>query len=187
MSYKLRLLIICFIVISGNFTSCSKEDVSDNFDTANLSVNLNSTSQTFANVYVDLKDVQLKVNNSTDDSSCWVSLIAINQGVYNTDDLTEANAFVLVDYLEIRSTPIYEIRLVFGDSNYMNLNNVLYNLDVTTLGSSIATNVTRTELKAGKSYKFNIELDLDASLSFSEAENMMVFNPQIYTAIHQIN
>ncbi len=92
----------------------------------------------------------------------------------------------MVDNFEIESTYIYEIRLVLGNNNFIDLNNTLHSLDVSTLGNATPSNLVRTELVKHRFYDFVIDIDIDESVSFNEDENMMVLNPKLYTEIRQI-
>ncbi len=85
----------------------------------------------------------------------------------------------------MKPTYIYEIRLVLGNTNFIDLNNTLYSLDVTNLGNSIPSNLVRLELVPNRFYDFVIDIDIDKSLSFNEDQNMMILDPELYTAITQ--
>jgi hypothetical protein len=170
------VLLICF-------TSCSKEDINE--DVTSITVELKSTSVNYDKVYLDVVDVQFKVMENGDVPNAWLSLNTINQGTFNACDLNEDSPLMLVDHLEIESTFIHEIRLVLGDNNFMDVNGLLMSLDVSHLGNAIPSNLIRTELESNRSYDFIIDINIDESISFNEAENMMVLNPKIYTAIRQ--
>lgn len=172
--YSLMLL-VCY-------TSCSKDDI--NADVTSISVKLKSTSENHDKVYLDVIDVQFKIMEDGHLPNAWLSLNTINQGTFNACDL-EDTALLLVDHLEIESTFIYEIRLVLGDNNFMDVNGLLMSLDVSRLGNAIPSNLVRTQLESNRSYDFVIDINIDESISFNEDENMMVLNPKIYTAIRQ--
>jgi hypothetical protein len=168
------------------FTSCVKDDVSEDSNLAAISVKLKSTAGELHKVYIEIQDVQLRVKDNFDTANAWLSLNAINKGTYNAYDLREGSELLLVDNFEIESTFIYEIRLVLGDNNFIDLNNTLHSLDVTNLGNSTPSNLVRTELVKHRLYDFVIDIDIDKSVSFNEDENMMVLNPKLYTEIRQI-
>ena len=84
--------------------------------------------------------MQLRVKEDDNASNAWISLNAINSGTYNIYDLNEDSELLLADNFEIESTHIYEIRLVLGDNNFIDLNNILYSLDVTDTGNSKPSN-----------------------------------------------
>lgn len=167
-------------------TSCSKDDINVNENVTSITVKLKSSNSVLNKVYINIEDVQLKIKEDESVSDAWLSLNAINQGTYNICDLKEDNPLLLVDDLEIDANFIYEIRLVLGDNNFMDINNVLHSLDVANYGNATPSNLISTQLDSKRRYDFVIDMDIDESVSFNEDENMMVLNPKLYTAIRQI-
>ncbi|MFC0603651.1 DUF4382 domain-containing protein [Winogradskyella pulchriflava] len=167
-------------------TSCSKDDINVNENVTSITVKLKSSNSVLNKVYINIEDVQLKIKEDESVSDAWLSLNAINQGTYNICDLKEDNPLLLVDDLEIDANFIYEIRLVLGDNNFIDINNVLHSLDVANYGNATPSNLISTQLDSKRRYDFVIDMDIDESVSFNEDENMMVLNPKLYTAIRQI-
>lgn len=167
-------------------TSCSKDDINVNENVTSITVKLKSSNSVLNKVYINIEDVQLKIKEDESVSDAWLSLNAINQGTYNICDLKEDNPLLLVDDLEIDANFIYEIRLVLGDNNFIDINNVLHSLDVANFGNATPSNLISTQLDSKRRYDFVIDMDIDESVSFNEDENMMVLNPKLYTAIRQI-
>ncbi len=178
--------ILFTLIILVCFTSCTKDDVSEGSNLAGITVKLKSTLGEYDKVYLDIEDVQLRISENTNATSAWVSLNAINSGTHNVCDLRVSSELVLVHNFEIESTFIYEIRLVLGDNNFIDLYNTLHSLDVSNLGNSRPSNLIRTELIKNQFYDFVIDIDIDESVSFNENENMMVLNPKLYTEIRQV-
>jgi hypothetical protein len=178
------LFIILIILVSS--TSCTEDDVNGDSNLVAVSVKLKSTIGELDKVYIEIEDVQLRVKNNDHTPNAWVSLNAINKGTYNACDLRGDSELLLVDNFEIESTYIYEIRLVLGDNNFIDLNNTLHSLDISNLGNATPSNLVRTELVKHRLYDFVIDIDIDESVSFNEDENMMVLNPKLYTEIRQV-
>ncbi len=178
--------IVFIISILACFTSCTKDDVNADSNLAFVSVKLKSTTGELDKVFIEIEDVQLRVKDNDNTTNAWVSLNAINTGTYNAYDLIEDSELLLVDNFEIESGYIYEIRLVLGDNNFIDLDDTLHSLDVSNLGNATPSNVVRKELVKHVFYDFVIDIDIDESVSFNEEENMMVLNPKIYTEIRQI-
>ena len=178
--------IVFIISILACFTSCTKDDVNADSNLASVSVKLKSTTGELDKVFIEIEDVQLRVKDNDNTTNAWVSLNAINTGTYNAYDLIEDSELLLVDNFEIESGYIYEIRLVLGDNNFIDLDDTLHSLDVSNLGNATPSNVVRKELVKHVFYDFVIDIDIDESVSFNEEENMMVLNPKIYTEIRQI-
>lgn len=174
-----------FVMITLCTTSCSKEDMRSGAEMSSITVNLKSTVGELDNVFIDIQNVQLRVKPDENEPNAWVSLQTMNQGTYNTNEISLGSELLLVNDFQINSTSIYEIRLVLGENNFINLNNVLHNLDVTDLGNSRPSNVLDTELKPNHFYDFIIDINVDRSINFNEAENMMILDPKLYTEIRQ--
>jgi hypothetical protein len=168
------------------FSSCTKDDINADSNLSAVSVKLRSSTGELDKVYIEIEDVQLRIKDKDNTSNAWLSLSAINKGTYNACDLREDSELLLVDNLKIGSGYIYEIRLVLGDNNFIDLEDTLHRLDVSNLGNASPSNLLRTELVKDRFYDFVIEIDIDKSVSFNEDENMMVLNPKIYTEIRQI-
>lgn len=173
-------------IVVAIFTSCTKDSTDGNHLLSSISLQLKSTSTNYNKVYLDIEDVEVRVKANTNAVDAWVSLNAINVGTYNVCDYTNSEMLLLVDYFEIIPTHIYEIRLVLGNNNFFDLNNVLHSIDVTTLGNAYPSNNIQIDLVANRFYDVTIDFDVDGSLSFNEELNMMVLDPKIYTAIKQI-
>ena len=169
------------ILILVSLTSCSKDEVSSNV--TSITVKLKSTTGELNNVFLDIADVEFRVGQ--DNANTWISLGAINHGAQEICSYNEETTLLLVDQIAIESTFVHEIRLVLGDNNFMNSNGLLVSLDVESLGNDTPSNLIKTELIPNRSYEFVIDVDIDNSISFNAEENMMVLNPQLYTAIRQ--
>ncbi|APY08284.1 hypothetical protein BWZ20_08220 [Winogradskyella sp. J14-2] len=166
-------------------SSCTKDDVEDNSKSTQITVNLKSSSQSQGKVYFDIQDIQIRIEENPNSTSSWKSLNTINQGVFNVSDLKVDNTLLLVDDFEFEATYVYEIRLVLGDNNFMDINNVLHSLDVETLGNATPSNLIEMQLHSKRRYDIVIDIDLDKSIFYNEDENMMILNPKLYTAIRQ--
>lgn len=179
-----KTLFILTVVLLA--TSCSKDDIQDNNQSTQITVKLKSSNQSLSKVYLDIEDIQIRTVENPDNTSSWKSLNTINQGVFNVSDFKEDNTLLLVDDFEVEATFVYEIRLVLGDNNFMDINNVLHSLDVTTLGNSKPSNLIATQLNSKRRYDMVIDIDLGESISYNQEENRMILNPKLYTAIRQI-
>lgn len=174
-----------FLILIIGFTSCSKDEVNTDAELSGITVKLKSTAGEFDKVFIDIKDVQLKVKEDDNASNAWLSLNTINKGTYNMFDLREDSALLLVNNFEMNSIYIYEIRLVLGENNFIDIDNTLHNLDITELGNSNPSNLIKMDLIPNRFYDITIDIDIDKSLSFDEDQNMMVLNPNLYTEIRQ--
>lgn len=172
-----------FLMLIFTATSCSKEDIEDNSKATHISVKLKSSNQSLSKVYLDIEDVEIRTAEKPNTTSSWKSLNTINQGVFNVSDLKEDKTLLLVDDFEVEATYVYEIRLVLGDNNFMDISNVLYSLD---LANATPSNLIETQLNPKRRYDMVIDIDLDKSLSYSQEAGVVVLSPKLYTAIRQI-
>jgi len=177
--------VIFTLVVLICFSSCSKDDINTDSEFSGVSVKLKSTVGTLDKVYIEVESVQLRVKENANAADAWITLNTINDGAQKTSDFIQDSELLLVDGFEVSSTHIYEIRLVLGENNFIDMNNVLYSLDVTESGNATPSNLVQTELLANRFYDFTIDIDIDESVSFNEDENMMVLNPKIYTELRQ--
>lgn len=177
--------IVLFITIMACFTSCTKDDLSSDSNFSGISVKLKSTTGELDKVFLEIEDVELKIKD-TNEASAWISLNAINKGNHNAYDLSADGELELVNNFEIEASNIYEIRLVLGNNNFLDLHGILHSLDVTYLGNATPSNLLNTKIIKQRFYEFVIHIDIDESIRFNEDENIMVLDPKLYTEIRQV-
>ncbi|MFD1017174.1 DUF4382 domain-containing protein [Winogradskyella rapida] len=172
------------LVVLISFSSCSKEELNSDGELSGISVSLKSSSALTSEVYLEIEAVQVRTGKDANSEASWVSLTDINAGTYNVSDLTDDLELTLVNESEMASGFIYEMRLVLGDNNFLNMNEVLVSLDV--VGDKTPSNVVETEFMANRFYDVIINLDLDEAISYDENTAMMTINPKLYTEIRQM-
>lgn len=165
--------------------SCSTEDIRGAKDLSGITVKLKSTAGELDKVYLEFEDVQLRVKEDEDAPNAWISLNAINTGTYNIFDLRHNSELLLVDNFELKSTYIYEMRLVLGDNNYIDIENTLFSFDVTDIGNAMPSNLVKLELEPNHLYDFIIDINIDNSVSFDENQDYIILDPEIYTEIRK--
>lgn len=179
----IKLLIFTLIVV--NFSSCAKDDISSNVDYTGITVSLKSDSSKLKDIFLEIEGIQLRVKEDSSSANAWVSLSTVNTGTYDVSKLRSESELLLVNHSEIASAFIYEIRLVLGDNNFMNIDEMLVSLDVAENGNATPSNLIELDFEANHFYDLMINIDLDASVSFNEAENMMTLNPKLFTEIRK--
>lgn len=178
-------LIILSLMVLASLTSCSKDEINTDGQVAGITVKLKSSTSAFKSLFLEIEDVQIKVKEDGNLPNAWISLNAINTGAHNVSDLKEHSELLLVDFFEIKSTYIHEIRLVLGENNFIDINKTLYSLDVKESGNAKPSNLVKTELLANRIYDFIIDINISESISFNDDESMMILNPKLYTEIRQ--
>lgn len=173
------------LIILVGFTSCTEDDLRSGEGLANINVNLKSTAGDYDKVFVEIEDVQLKVKEDENAANAWLSLNTINKGTHNLFDLREDSELLLADNYEMKPTYIYEIRLILGDNNFIDINNILYSFDTTDLSNFKPSNKVQLNLDPNHIYDFEINIDIDESIGFDEALNTIILNPEMYTEIRK--
>lgn len=184
MAHLVKQVLLSVLLIS--LTGCSKDEVDEAKDRTHVTITLKTSNQISHSIYLDIQDIQIKVKTDNAPVANWLSLHTINQGVCNASELNEDATLLLVDDFEIEAYYLHEIRLVLGDNNFIDINNVLHSLEVSTFGNAKPSNVIETQLKSKRRYDMVIDIDLDKSISYNQEENMRVLTPKLYTAIRQI-
>ncbi len=177
--FKPLLYLLTLVV----FASCTKENIEEAIATSQITVSLKSSNHSVGKVYVDIQDVQIRINENAHDSDAWMSLNTINQGAFSISDLNENTPLLLVDNFDVEGHYIYEIRLVLGYNNFVDINSVLHSLDIE---NSTPSNLVEMQLNSKALYDVVIDVDLEKSLTFNHEESKMVLSPKLYTSIRQI-
>lgn len=177
--FKPLLYLLTLVV----FASCTKENIEEAIATSQITVSLKSSNHSDGKVYVDIQDVQIRINENAHDSDAWMSLNTINQGAFNISDLNENTPLLLVDNFNVEGHYVYEIRLVLGYNNFVDINSVLHSLDIE---NTTPSNLVEMQLNSKRRYDMVIDIDLEKSVSYNADEDMMVLAPKLYTAIRQI-
>jgi hypothetical protein len=167
--------------------SCSSDELENDCGTSVVSISLKSSMNLENDLYIEIEDIQFRVKQQASLNNAWVSLNTINEGVVNMSDLNADADMLLVHNENIPSIPIYEIRLVLGDQNFIDSNGLLIDLDTENLGKATATNFLELNLLPNQEYDITIDFDTDQSVYFSELENVMVLSPKIYTEIRHLS
>ena len=163
--FKIFLLSILAITM---YNSCDSDDTSSE-GTSRISVKLMDNPGDYDNVFVEVVDVKVKLNDASEDENGWVSLNAINTGVYDLLELTGGINVLLVDGFEVPSGTLNQIRLVLGDDNSVVIDGVSHPLNTPSAqqsGLKIKINETLS-----LNYEYTFLLDFDVSESIVVAGN----------------
>jgi len=165
-------------------SSCSKEDITETFDTSLVNVKIKGTPSLFSKVNIEVLDVQFRVLEDETNPYAWVSLNTINSGVHDLTRLTQEHAMSLVDFEEVSSGYIYSIKIVLGDQNTVMENGVEHVLDISSEFQSASENVIEKQLDPNMLYEFVVEFEIDESVLFTSDGNFN-FNPKINTLMRR--
>ncbi|MEZ4801367.1 MAG: DUF4382 domain-containing protein [Gelidibacter sp.] len=163
MKFFKQLMLLTLIVFT--FFCCSDDDSSSSVDgTSQISIKLMDAPGDYDHVYVDIQDVMVKVNDASDDDGSWVSLNAINTGVYDLLELTGGVNVLLVDDFEVLSGTLNQIRLVLGDDNSIVIDGVTYPLNTPSAQQSGLKIQVNETLLPNIGYTFLLDFDVDESI-----------------------
>jgi hypothetical protein len=168
-------------------TSCSSELETETFESSTLvTVKLQGTPSIYSKANLEVIDVQLRVLEDESDPNAWVSLNTVNTGIYDLTKITENKLVTLVDFEEIPSEFIYNIKLVFGENNMAVKNGLEYVLDIAPEFDNASVNIVGKQLISNKVYDFVLVFDTDESIKMS-AEGTANLNPKMSTEMRRFN
>lgn len=179
-SFLISLLVIVL------FTSCSTEEDTSTIENSLVNVNLVGTQTQLSRFNLEILDVQFRVLEDETDPNAWISLNTINTGIHDLTDFTGNHVITLVDFEQIPSEFIYNIKLVFGQENTVVRNGIEYVVDIASEYDNSSVNVLEKQLVENKLYEFTIELNIDESVYFS-SQNEVKLNPKMNTLMRLYN
>ena len=147
------------------FFSCNDDtgSVTDS-GMSNISIKLVDEPGDFDNVFVDIQDVMVKVNDDSEGDQGWVSLDPINTGVYDLLDLTGGVNVLLVDDFQIPSGMLNQIRLVLGEDNTVVIDGETFPLNTPSAQQSGLKIQVNQVLEPNFTYDFVLDFDADESI-----------------------
>jgi len=150
--------------------------------TSKISVKLVDGPGDFDNVFVEVVDVMVKVNDDSEDDSGWVSLDPINTGVYDLLDLTGGVNVLLVDDFQIPSGMLNQIRLVLGDDNTVVIDGETFPLNTPSAQQSGLKVKVNEVLEPGFTYDFVLDFDVEQSIVIAGGSGNINLKPVIYAS-----
>jgi hypothetical protein len=168
-------------------TSCSNELETETFENSSLiTVKLQGVPSVYSEANLEVIDVKIRVLEDELDPEAWVSLNPVNTGIHDLTKITDDTVVTLVDFEEIPSEFIYNIKLVFGDDNSVVENGLEYVLDINAACNNSSINVVEKQLISNKVYDFVLVFDTDNSIEMS-SEGHANLNPKMSTEMRLFN
>lgn len=171
-------------IVSLAFFSCGNDDSSSPAQgNSQISVKLMDAPGDFDHVYIDVVDVMVKGNDASDDEDGWVSLNAVNTGVYDLLELTGGVNVLLVDDFEVLSGDLNQIRLVLGNDNSVVIDGQTFPLNTPSAqqsGLKIQVNAT---LLPNIAYTFLLDFDVDESIVIAGNSGNINLKPVIRASV----
>lgn len=167
-----NLKFICLTAFGLSVLSCNNDDSSSTTEDGmtSISVKLVDEPGDYDHVYVDVKDVMIKMSSIDMDDDVevdeegWQSLNAINTGVVDLLDLTGGVNVLLVDNYEILAGELEEIRLILGDDNTIVIDGETFDLKTPSAQQSGLKIKVDETLQAGFGYTFILDFNVDKSI-----------------------
>lgn len=174
-----KIVLILFVLVC--FSNCSTENVNQdiNIEKSNISVKLTNTLGNYDKVFVEVLDVHVLTIDDKTVSNCWLSLNAINTGIYNLPDLTDGDEALLVDDLQIPSGTIYEIKLVLGDNNSIVIDGNMFPLSMPSVHQQGLVIRNVNFLESDVNYELILEFDVDQSILRTDTPDYIILKPVI--------
>lgn len=171
-------------ILSITFSSCGDDDSSSQSDgTSQISVKLMDAPGDYDHVYIDVQDVKVKVNDASDDEESWVSLNAINTGVYDLLELTGGVNILLVDDFEVLSGTLNQIRLVLGEDNSVVIDGETFPLVTPSAQQSGLKIQVNETLQPNFGYTFLLDFDVDESIVDAGNSGNIILKPVIRASV----
>lgn len=131
--------------------------------TAKISVKLMDEPGDYENVFVEVVDVLVKYE-SDDTENGWISLEAINTGIYDLLELTGGVDVLLADDYEIPAGELKQLRLILGENNTIVVDGETYDLKTPSAQQSgLKMHINQT-LEPNISYTFLLDFNVDESI-----------------------
>jgi uncharacterized protein DUF4382 len=156
-----KLIFSSFLLIF--FFSCNNDSKSNLDSMSKISISLVDNPGDFDNVFIEIVDIMIKVNDESDDENGWQSQGATNQ-IVDLLELTGGESILLVDALELPSGMLNQIRLVLGDENTIVIDGETFPLRTPSAQQSGLKLKVDHELESGFTYNLLLDFDVDKSI-----------------------
>lgn len=173
-------LVITAIILIGCINSSS---ITSTQETSKISVKLMDDPGDYDNVFIEIIDVKVKVNDESEDENGWQSLEAINTGVYDLLELTGGINVLLVDDYEIPSGMINQIRLILGEDNTIVIDGETFPLRTPSAQQSGLKIHVNQELEPNISYTFLLDFNVDESIVIAGNSGNINLKPVIRATV----
>lgn len=130
---------------------------------ANMHVYLADDPGIYDKLYIDIQDVQVKLNNDDSDSAGWQSINLVRKGVYNLLDFKNG-ADTILGSLSVPAGPVNQMRLILGTNNSVVVDGIDFPLQTPSAQQTGLKLLINTTLSAGIDYHFTMDFDAARSI-----------------------
>jgi hypothetical protein len=181
---KLKITIFSVLLLFSMGCSNSNNTADLNASAPTITVRLVDAPGDYKAVNVEVVDVNIKMDNESDDESGWISLNAQNETI-NLLDFTGGVSKVLVDRFPIPAGTLTQMRLVLGDGNTIvieeeNETEVEYDLKTPSAQQSGLKLKTSALIEEGFTYDFVLDFDVEKSIVKAGNSGNIILKPVLY-------
>jgi hypothetical protein len=176
--FFLSILLLTFY----NCTNSSNDPINQNDGPARISIKLVDGPGDYDQVFVEIVDIMIKMNDDSEGDGGWESTGATG-GSYDLLTLTGGQSAILVDDYEVLDGELSQIRLVLGEDNYVVKDGEEYDLKTPSAQQSgLKVKVNQT-VEAGYLYSFVLDFDVAKSIVDAGNSNNIILKPVIYASL----
>lgn len=171
---KCKLLFLSALLATG-FISCSEDEkvVEPEPETAVISVALTDAPGDYEKVYVDVRDVMIRIETENDSIEGWQSIGDVNPGPIDLLTLTGGN-FELLAEAELPPGHLTGMRLILGSDNTVIIDGSPRVLKTPSAQQSGLKLQVDHDLEAGMEYNYIMDFDVEESVVDTGAEGYIL-------------
>ena len=132
-------------------------------NTSRISISLTDGPGDFDNVFIEIVDILVKVNDDSEDENGWESL-GVETQIVDLLKLTGGESILLIDDFELPSGMLNQMRLVLGDENTVVIKGEPFPLRTPSAQQSGLKLKVDHELESGFTYHLLLDFDVDKSI-----------------------
>lgn len=179
---NLKLFILSLLLLTFyNCTNDSNDKITSD-GMAHISIKLVDGPGDYDQVFVDIDDVMIKMNDDSEGEDGWISTGATG-GEYDLLTLTGGQNAVLVDDYEVLAGELSQIRLVLGDNNYVVKDGQTYDLKTPSAQQSGLKLKVNQEVEGGYLYAFVLDFDVEKSIVDAGNSGNIILKPVINASL----
>ena len=180
---KVNLFFLSVLLLTFyNCTNDSNNSVNQTDGTAHISIKLVDGPGNYDQVFVDVQDIMIKMNDNSEGDNGWES-VGATAGVYDLLTLTGGQSAILVDDYEVLAGELSQIRLILGDNNYVVKDGVEYDLKTPSAQQSGLKLKVNQTVEAGYLYSFVLDFDVAKSIVDAGNSGNIILKPVINASL----